>query len=370
MGEEGSPTRSKSSPRRRRKTRKLLPYVQQVRDKFRCHYPTAAGTRKWSQLFDTEEQAHQRGVLEREILKSPGKSCTLAKGIEMVRQDLDLAERSAGTRKWYENQFAALTKHWDPQNRLDLFGPEELEWFVRERRKAGVRMGTIKAHLRAFSRVYNVAQQRGVLVDNPVRKMPRLREDPKPPKRAVYRWHVALSFIDRCRQQDAMIADLLDLHLHTGIRRSEAARIDRDCYADGILTILSKGGRDYVRRLPVPKPLAELIERMFARQPASPWLLPGETEDQRSEYVHRTFTRAKRITGDFDLASHAFRRTFASELARQRVPRDVRAQLTSHARQGQSMLDLYTTVFDDDLRSAMEKLWVPHGPPPPATGAS
>lgn len=367
------------SPRRKKARRatgkRLLPYVQArlMADgewKYRCHYPSPGGGRKWGPWVDSEEQAHEQGKLEREVLKRPGKTITLGAAMELVRRNLELTGRAMGSLDWYEGQFRVIAKHWGLESRLDKFTADEIEAFIRKRQADGVTNGTIKGHKRAINRLYSIAIKKGYRLFNPVPGSPDLADDPEPPHQPVFQWEVAVQRIATVRQVDEAVADIMALHLYTGIRRSEAARILRQHIEPDILTIASKGGRRMRRVLPMPPQLQEVVRRILARNTeGAPGLLPGATERLRIGANQRAFNKAKKITGDQDVGSHAFRRTFTSELSRKRVADRVIAQLTSHARQGRSMLERYTTVWNEDLRAAMECLWEGHQEPPTSPSA-
>lgn len=145
-------------------------------------------------------------------------------------------------------------------------------------------------------------------------------------------------------------ANTLRIALYTGLRRAEIARLGTKDYGEDRLTIEGKTGG---RTLPVPEQLRELL----ARSVEGRYFVPGSNEARRVDHVRRVFGRWKKRLGEDRLHAHAFRHTFASELARQGKPEHIISDLLGHARRRSSVTQRYVTVLGPEYIDAMAGLW-------------
>lgn len=307
------------------------------------------GVRRFGVVVATAAEAHEEALRRRAVLGAPRGRLTLGDAIEEARRaSVDLAPK---TRAGYEERWAVLTAAFDRNKWLDSFTPADVEWFAERRAARGASPATIVKHdLKALSRLFRLAHARGLLptlVADPVRaaRKPRVPE----PKRQVLLWDAATEVIDRVRRSGHRCAeadaDVLELLRRTGLRKAEAARLLRDDVEPVRMTVRGKTGQ---RVLPLPAALRELVDRVAARS-RGPGILPGETEAQRAGAVRRACARA-------GVQPHALRRTFATELRRRRVAREVIADLLGHARHRDSVTDLYVHTFDPELEHALSLL--------------
>lgn len=302
------------------------------------------GVRRYSEPQDSPQAAHEIALARRAALARTASrgALTLLSGIEMVRADLRLRGLRPGTARWYEDQFTVLLKTWAGTSRLEEFTPAIVERFVERRRAAGVGANSIRHHLRALSRIFNLAIERGLLDRNPVTKAVRPRPVQSVPH--VFTWDEAQGVLSAVRARSPADAAVIELLLTTGLRKGEAARLTPASLAGDLLTVDGKRG---VRVLPLPPQVVGLL-----RTP-----IPGDTEQRRADHVRRVCERWKKRLREPRLHPHALRHTFTSELARRGVPEQVLADLLGHARRVQSQTQHYIAVFGGDLRRALELLW-------------
>lgn len=343
---------------------KLPPYVQRVRTARGWRYRgwwMENDRRCFGPLRDTPEEAHQDSMRQRGILAGPLGRLTLADAIQAVRMEsAGLAEK---TRAGYEERWKVLTAAFDETKWLDSFTPEHVEWFIGRRLARGASPSTVVEHdLKALSRLFNLAHARGLLprlVVNPVlaARKPAVEE----PLRAVLPWVEAMDVVDTLREsgrrQALVDAGVLDLLLHTGLRKTEAARLLRSDVDAHRMVVRGKTGR---RVLPLPDRLAELLAAV-ADHDRGDGVLPGATEQRRRDLVRRACERWAERLDMPAIEPHAMRRTFATELRRRRVPREVIADLLGHKRGRDSVTDLYLGTFDPELHRALELLWGDEG---------
>lgn len=177
----------------------------------------------------------------------------------------------------------------------------------------------------------------------------------------VLDWQVANRLMAQARKVDEWAALVFDLFLHTGVRRTEAARLkfaDLDC-DDAVLTI--RGGKRRPRSLPAPEGLVEVMALLVQEVlgwPESDYLFPGEDEDDRADFITRLFRRWSVQLKEPRWHAHALRHTFASELARQGVNENTIGRLLGHSQGGaKSITSRYIQVHAPELKAAMALLW-------------
>ena len=340
---------------RKKSTRHKLPrYVQATAGGYRGWW-MEAGVRRFGAVVAEPAEAHAEALRRRAVLGAPRGRLTLGIAIEVARAASE--DLAAKTRAGYEERWAVLLQAFDRNKWLDSFTTADVEWFAERRAAKGASPATIVKHdLKALSRLFRLAHARGLLpelVADPVRaaRKPRVPE----PRREVLLWDAATKAIKQVRESGhrcaAADADVLELLRRTGLRKAEAGRLLKSDVDDVRAIVRGKTGQ---RVLPLPDSLRELIARVAARSRGD-GVLPGDSDRQRADVVRRACERwAKRL--DLPIQPHALRRTFATELRRRRVAREVIADLLGHARVRDSITDLYVRTFDPELEHALSLL--------------
>ncbi len=289
------------------RTRRLPPYVQAVRRKSRVRYRgwyMVAGARQYTHLVDDPGEAYRLAMVGRgEAEKvSAGNLPTLGEAMHAVLEDAR-ARLTKGTEKWYSDHFASLLRAWPEGTLLHDLTPGAIEQWILERRRS-VSASTVNADLRALHRCFSVAIRRGYVGDNPVRRVDRPKEsDREMDYFEAEELTAILSIVrDACGFQEH---DMIAFFASTGVRRSEAARLEVDHVnlASRLVWIAGKrGGRR------VPLSATRLVTD--AGSGASP-VFPGGVA-----YIDRSFRSAKKAANDRRVHPHAMRHTFGTMMAR------------------------------------------------------
>jgi len=375
-----------SSKKTRGKKRTTLPYVKRHGSGVRGWY-MENGRQRRGPTFPTEEQAHRWAVEMRENAERHALGqLTLGDGMDLVRKSIDRKRRRDGTLQWYEGQFRVLGRAWDLAMPLSKLDRRQVQWFIERREQhTNPRTGepvtgsTIRAHLRALGRIFNLAIREGFLAKdaNPVQQveLPEV-EDPIPyqPVRETVEG-VLQRMRDAGGHEDA---DVVQLLFTTGLRRTELAHVrveDVDFEARVLRVEHGKRGK---RDLPIPAAMVPLLERLIAlgepdesmdEEPIGRrqwtgegpkrYLLPGPSEGNRAAHVGRIFTRWKWKLGLQEFKAHAMRHAFTTYLDRLGFPESVIGRLAGHKPSVRSMTQHYINPHVPRLRAAMACFWEP-----------
>lgn len=347
-----------SSKKARSKKRTTLPYVKRHGAGFRG-WCMENGRQRRGPTFPTEEQAHRWAVDMRENAERHALGqLTLGDGLDLVRKSLATRKRREGTAEWYEGQFRVLERAWDATMPLAKLDRRQVQWFIERRTGHGVSGSTIRAHLRALGRVFNVAIREGYLSsdENPVRKV----ELPDAEQYVPYQplREEVEGILQRMRDGGGHEdADVVQFLFTTGLRRTELAHVrveDVDLRAARVLAVKhgKRGGRD----LPIPEGMVQLLERIIGRATGD-YLLPGKSEENRAACVGRVFSRWRKRLELPRFNAHAMRHGFVTHLDRMGFAESVIAALAGH--KPRTMTGRYTGVHTPRLRAAMACLWEP-----------
>ncbi len=298
-----------------------LPYVQrrQLRDgsfRFRGYCQDADGRRIFGPSFLTEAEAYESALdLRGESLNSADAE-DLDHAIEALVVDLR-AKRTTGTVRWYQDHLRAVRELIPGETSLHRITRETVEEFIRERLRE-VKPATVNADLRALHRVFAHAIRRGITRENPVRQVDRPRADAP-----AMDWFTDAELRALlARIVDQRSRDIALLFALTGVRRSEAARLEVG-HVRLQLGQLVVPGKNATRVVPIAADLASSLRRLVAA--ASTKLLPGGTHE-----VDDVFRAIRKLLGDQRLHAHALRHTFGTALVRNGVRPDVVMRLMGH----------------------------------------
>jgi site-specific recombinase XerD len=299
-----------------------LPYVQrrQLRDgsfRFRGYCQDGDGKRIFGPSFATEQEAYDSALEMRGEARNLSPAEDLDSAVEALVVELR-AKRTVGTVRWYQDHLRAVRLLIPGETSLHRITRETIEEFTRQRLRE-VKAATVNAHLRALHRVFAHAIRRGITRENPVRQVDRPRADAP-----AMDWFTDAELAALlARITDQRQRDLVLLFALTGIRRSEAARLEPG-HVRLQLAQLVVPGKTATRVVPIAPDLDSALRRLVAGA-AKGKLLPGGTHE-----VDDVFRAMRKLLGDRRLHPHALRHTFGTALVRKGVRPDVVMRLMGH----------------------------------------
>jgi integrase len=211
---------------------------------------------------------------------------------------------------------------------------------------------TANRHRSLLSMTYRLAIRNGKLRENPVRQVPRKREN-----------NVRARFLDA--KEEATLRDKIralcpvrepefDLALHTGMRRNEQHHLhwqDVNLRA-GVITIpQSKHGG--TRHIPINSVAEKALGILSQNHNGSEYVCVG-SENREGRDWERWFEQCIREAGIPDFRWHDLRHTFASRLAMAGVPLRTLAELLGH--KTLAMVMRYAHLAPAHLRDAVERI--------------
>jgi integrase len=280
------------------------------------------------------ERLRQRPVLFRAIAED-----ALAYSRAHKRSHRDDEYRMHRLREWFGEQKAAEIT------------PQEIERKLEEM-AADRTPGTVNRHRALLSLIYRLAVRNGKVPANPVRSVPRRKEN-----------NCRVRFLDENEEFAirAKIRELcperepeFDLALHSGMRRNEQHRLrwqDVDL-ARGIITILhSKHGEK--RHIPINSIAQAVLRTLLGHTNGLPYVCPGR-DGERDRDWERWFERCVREAKVPDFHWHDLRHTFASRLVMAGVDLRTVQELLGH--KSILMTMRYAHLAPAHLRDAVERL--------------
>jgi integrase len=212
--------------------------------------------------------------------------------------------------------------------------------------------GTANRHRSLLSLTYRLAIRNGKVKENPVRHVPRKREN-----------NVRTRFLDA--QEEAALRTKIralhparelefDLALHTGMRRNEQWQLrwqDVNLQA-GIITIpQSKHGA--MRHVPINSVARRALENLYRDRAGSEFVCKGSNVRQGRDW-ERWFEECVSEAKILNFRWHDLRHTFASRLAMAGVPLRTLAELLGH--KTLAMVMRYAHLAPAHLREAVERI--------------
>ena len=212
--------------------------------------------------------------------------------------------------------------------------------------------GTANRHRSLLSLTYRLAIRNGKVKENPVRHVPRKREN-----------NVRTRFLDA--QEEAALRTKIralhparelefDLALHTGMRRNEQWQLrwqDVNLQA-GIITIpQSKHGA--MRHVPINSVARRALENLYRDRAGSEFVCKGSNVRQGRDW-ERWFEECVSEAKILNFRWHDLRHTFASRLALAGVPLRTLAELLGH--KTLAMVMRYAHLAPAHLREAVERI--------------
>lgn len=301
-----------------------LPFVQRRTYRgggvgFRGYVDLGNGLRRYTKTYPTQQEAYDKALELRGIAKTRPRARTLFDATEDLLDELRV-KRTAGTVRWYSDHLRAVKALIDGDTYLHDITPLQLEQFVRDRlaSKRKVSPATVNADLRALHRVFAVGIRHGYCDSNPVQQVDRPRADAP-----AMDWFTEGELSETiARIPDEHTRDVLLLFALTGLRRSEAARLQPGHVRLRLRQIVVPG-KTATRVVPISTDLDQPLARLLARAKAQ--LLPGGTHA-----IDDLFRAARKACEDRRLHPHALRHTFGTALVRQGTRPDVVMRLMGH----------------------------------------
>jgi len=342
-------------------SRKRLPYVvrRQRADgsfAYRGWADNTDGRRQFSRSFDTEDEAYRAALVMRGEATNPVAAQTLYDACETVLDELRL-KRTRGSVRWYADHFRAVQRLIPGETCISSITLDMLEQFIRDRLNTdGVRPATVNADLRALHRVFAVAIRRGVVRENPVRHVERPRAD-----EPAMDWFTDTEFAAvLAKIADQRMRDVLTLFALTGIRRSEAARLEPGHLRQQSRQLIVPG-KTRTRTVPLADSIDGAMMQRLAAGADARHLLPGGTH-----YIDDVFRAAKEACGDRRMHPHALRHTFGTALVRNGVRLDVVMRLMGHRSIKTTLRYAHEVGLDGVHAVGTLRLVQPHAPAPAA----
>jgi len=295
-----------------------LPYVHRRRRRdgtigFRGWALDRDGNRHFSETYDTENGAYQAAL----NMRGEAANLTDAETLDEVR-----AKRTKGSVRWYADHLRAICRLIPGETGLHAITPATIEQFVLDRLRVAdgkrqCKPATVNADLRALHRVFAVAIRRGIVRENPVHRVDRPRADAP-----AMDWFTDAELRETIgKVTNERARDVLLLFALTGVRRSEAARLEPG-HVRRKLRQLVVPGKNATRVVPIAPDLEAPLDRLLA---GAGTLLVGDTHR-----IDELFREAKEIVADRRLHPHALRHTFGTSLVRCGVRPDVVMRLMGH----------------------------------------
>lgn len=309
--------------------RAKLPYCQQRPSGLWRGYARLKGRQVWSASFKTEQEAYDAAMRMRSMAHNTQLGETLSEAAQALFEQV-ATNRTDGSLRWYQGHLTAIMRLIPGRTPLAAISPDMIEQYVRDRLRdwkrkptaddpgARVKPATINADLRALHRVFSVAIRRGVVTSNPVKQVDRPRED-----RPAIDWFRADEFRELLmRVNNQRAQDILALFALTGIRRSEAARLEPSDIRLRLRQIVISG-KTRTRVIPASPDLDGPLTRLLAC--AGDRLIAGGVRE-----IDTVFRHTRKALGEPRLHPHALRHTFGTALIREGMRPDIVQKLMGH----------------------------------------
>lgn len=304
-----------------------LPYVHRRKRRdgtvaFRGYCDVPGSQRQYSETFDTERDAYDAALRMRGEVANTSAAETLDEAIDALLTEAR-QKRTRGTVRWYADHLRAVCRLIPGETYLHAISAATIEEFVRERLrpaegKRKVKPATVNADLRALHRVFAVAIRRSIVKENPVQRVDRPRADAP-----AMDWFTDAELREvLAKVRDEHARDVLTLFAMTGVRRSEAARLEPG-HVRLKLGQLVVPGKNATRVVPIAPGLAAPLKRLLAASKNG--LLVGTVHA-----IDDVFREAREAVGDRRMHAHCLRHTFCTALIRSGVRPDVVMRLAGH----------------------------------------
>ena len=228
--------------------------------------------------------------------------------------------------KLYLDNYARLNKRsWrDDQYRLDahmipFFGasdlqeitPLDVEKYKASRLSSGVSKSTVNRELTILKKMFNLAIDWDLAVQNPVIKV-KLFSEKDTAKERILTAEEETRLLAEC---PGYLRPIINAALHTGMRRGEIlnlrwAEVDLDKRL--ILVKRTKSGQD--RLIPINESLLEVLADLKHSNSSGELVFPNPATGKPYTEVKKSFKEACKRAGITDLRFHDLRHTFATRL--------------------------------------------------------
>jgi integrase len=240
--------------------------------------------------------------------------------------------------------------------RLDQLTVKKADWFIAEiakakapargsKKKPDIPMSPagVNYYIRTLRSIFSTAVKWKYLIENPFKEVKLLKVELGLPR--VLNQREIASLIMTTKHHYPHLVDLFHIYLLTGLRRSEALRLQwTDVDFEKNILIVRRTKAKRVRIVPIlPKAREILLARRELPRPFS----------FKPDYVTDKFTKIATQAG-IAAKLHDLRRTFGSNLLSSGVPREVVQKLLGHA--DFATTDTYYFGLNEDVIRSLSKI--------------
>lgn len=293
-----------------------------------------------------------------------GKSIDAPKLRDFVA-DTFLPWSKANKRTWVHDEFRSrpLLKAMGNKT-LDEISPILIERYKRDRRAAKTVRGTERApssvnrELELLSKVFSLAIDQGMAIQNPCQKVKRFREDNERNRYLSDKEEVRLLSV--LTEQRASLRPIVILAIHTGMRRGEllSLRWVNVDFERGLVHVMNshreqtKSGHS--RSIPMNRIAREQLLSLYRETGDTEYVFVNRMTGKPRADVKTGFRSACRDAGLEDFRFHDLRHTAATRLGDAGV--DTRRIMAILGHRCMQTSARYTHATDDGLRLAIETL--------------
>ncbi|MCA8948221.1 MAG: tyrosine-type recombinase/integrase [Planctomycetes bacterium] len=357
------------SAQRKRKTKRLPPYVQ-----VRWERDTARiiSYRGWAMLRkdrtygpprDDPNEAHRDAMDMRETGRTtPHRVVSIRLAHEAMIDELrDVVK--PGTIEFYEDKARAVFRLLDPALPMPQLSAELVQQIIRKARASDFAVRTILHYRVWLNRLVNwcrAPQRQWFRGDNPVplAAWPEA-DDPTPD---FFREDELAAILERIEREAPEDYDLVLFMAGTGLRLSEMARL-HSSHLDLVRGVFEVAGKRGKAQSPITAEIRPAAERLVARAAANDgWLVAARpiakrqvsAEERRAEAISNVYRRWARKLGDRRFHAHALRHTIGTALARAHWQDSTIRRFLRHA--SLATTQRYVHLAADDLHGAAAQL--------------
>ena len=335
--------------------RKTPPNVERMTSgSFRARIKAAGKTVRGSARRTAREAYEDAQDLLDRTLRRGGPE-TFGQAFEAVRVECKRRRRRPQTVRFYEEQAKVIEDHFGAGQRVSRITVGDVQGFVDSMLDKGNSPATVHARLRGLRRAFLVAGRKSIGLRDLI--VPDVEEqDPASfmtltETRALLH-HLAEDAGDH--EGDFWVTALLVL---TGARKSELARMKKeDIEPDRVLI---RHGKSRPRAQPLPGKRAEPLVEHLQELGDNEWVIPGQTEANRCEWLVRMSRRIRKVQPKATL--HRLRAAMATALGEldPPPPPQVYGFLLGHsAKTAMGITGLYARPSPAVVRRVVERLWV------------
>lgn len=338
--------------------RRLPPWVQRLKrsngDVAYRGWAMINGRRVFGYSRDDALVAHRDAAEMRRVAQlQVGNRRSLRDAADAMHAELE-TKRAAGTVQFYRQQAAGLFRFVREDLALDDLTPDVVQdVIIRGAMQAGLSVSTLRHYRSWLDRLLTWAARpprRWFTRANPLElaEWPDRADRPAPDVLDESEISAILAQI----APDPFAAALVTLFSYTGLRRAEVGRLHtRD--VDFVGRVIWVRGKTRDESVPIVDQVLAAVQQLVATA-AGGYLIPGETDQRRAEWIGRFFARLQESLGEPRLHAHALRHSLATNLVRHGVAPATVQRMLRHSTY--TTTQRYVHLVADDLREAAARL--------------